>query len=305
MKESGSVQVIILYYKEFEYFQLALTSVLTQDYADFSVLIIDDGTKEERLLNYIVSLKDPRITFKQNETNLGLSRNFELARVTATATHLVFLGQDDLLEPNFISSILPWVDKNDSIAIAQPLIKIIDESGNNYLPITDLAKKILHAFAWLIGRKATLNGMNGSILNSQKAALLLLVGDFLYFPTLVWRSSFMNEFDTSRSVTLDYLMIMDVLNKKGELLLVSTQCAKYRRHSRSASMLPEKMVDRILEERTFHLGMKNHDLIQNSKILKIVNTLRITQRVHALQVILKLLFDLDWVNSKRALESIR
>jgi hypothetical protein len=70
-------------------------------------------------------------------------------------------------------------------------------------------------------------------------------------------------------------------------------------------MLPEKMVDRILEERTFHLGMKNHDLIQNSKILKIVNTLRITQRVHALQVILKLLFDLDWVNSKRALESIR
>ena len=305
MKESVSVQVIILYYKEFDYFRLALTSVLMQDYSDFSVLIIDDGTHEERLLSYISSLKDPRIVFKQNETNLGLSRNFELARVTATATHLVFLGQDDLLEPNFISSILPWVNKTDSIAITQPVIKIIDESGNRLLPVADLVKKSLHAFAWLLGTKVTLNGEQGSILNSHKAAFVLLVGDFLYFPTLMWRSSFMNEFDTSLNVTLDYLMIMDVLNKNGELLLLSTQCAKYRRHSRSASMLPEKMVDRILEERRFHLGMKNHELIQNSKVLKIVNSLRITQRLHSLQVVLKLLFTFDWVNSKRALGSIR
>jgi glycosyltransferase involved in cell wall biosynthesis len=305
MKEHLSLQVIILYFNEFEYFQLALTSVLTQDYSDFSVLIIDDGTHDERLLKYITSLNDPRITFKQNENNLGLSRNFELARITATADYLVFLGQDDLLEPNYISSVLPWFITKNSIAIAQPRIKVINESGKHILPITDLAKSCLRMCAWLLGTKVTFEGQAGSILTKQNAAVILLLGDYLYFPTLMWKSSFMNEFDVSRNVTLDYLMILDVLSNGGDLILLRGQSARYRRHHRSASMSPEKMIDRLLEERAFHIGIRNHAILGNSKLLRIVNHLRVMQRLHGLQIFAKSLLNSDLASSKQALRSIR
>jgi cellulose synthase/poly-beta-1,6-N-acetylglucosamine synthase-like glycosyltransferase len=305
MKDKFSLQIIILYYFEFEYFQLALTSVRSQDYSDFSILIIDDGTFDERLVNYIHSLKDPRITFKQNSSNLGLPKNFELARKTAQASYLVFLGQDDVLEPDYISSVLPWFMKSNSIAIVQPRVKVINESGNQIFPITDMAKNILNQCARFIGKKITFEGQTGSILVKRQAASILLLGDFLYFPTLMWNSSFMNEFDTSKNVTLDYLMIMDVLGKDGELLLLHSQSARYRRHQRSASMSPEKMLDRLLEERTFHLEMRNHPILRNSKMLRIVNRLRVMQRLHGLQVFAKSLLSLDLTSSKRALSSIR
>lgn len=305
MKDNFSLQIIILYYFEFEYFQLALTSVRSQDYSDFSILIIDDGTFDERLVNYIHSLNDPRITFKQNSSNLGLPKNFELARKTAQASCLVFLGQDDVLEPNYISSVLPWFMKSSSIAIVQPVVKVIDESGNQIFPIADIAKKILNQCAWFLGKKITFEGQLGSILVKHRAASVLLIGDFLYFPTLMWKSSFMNEFDTSKSITLDYLMIIDVLSKDGELLLLRSQNARYRRHQRSASMSPEKMLDRLLEERRFHLELKNHPILRDSKMLKLVNCLRIMQRLHALQVLALSLLSFDLKSAKGSLISIR
>jgi glycosyltransferase involved in cell wall biosynthesis len=299
-----SVQVVIMYYKEYDYFRQALNSVLNQDYPSFSILIIDDGSHDERATDYILSLGDPRIVLKQNVESLGLSRNFELARLTATGDYIVFLGQDDLLEPDYISSILPWIKNSNSIGMIQPKVKVINEFGDTFFSTIELAKKFLNGLAWILGRKKMLGGVNGSILTKDKAASILLLGDFLYFPTIMWKSSFMNCFDTARKITLDYLMVMDVLSNNGELLLLSKQSARYRRHSRSASMIPEEMVNRLLEEREFHKGLKNHDLLKSSWILRIVNSLRFTQRLHGLQVFTGYLFNLDWENSRRALKSV-
>jgi GT2 family glycosyltransferase len=80
-----SVQVIIPYYKEFDYFHESLISVINQDYKNFSIMVIDDGTKDDRVVQLISSLQDNRITLIQNENNLGLSRNFEFARTQASA----------------------------------------------------------------------------------------------------------------------------------------------------------------------------------------------------------------------------
>ena len=305
MSDDVSVQVIILFYKEYDYFRLALKSVLAQDYSDFSILIIDDGSYDEKATEYISSLNDSRITFKQNVNNLGLAENFELARLSATGDYIVFLGQDDLLESDYLSSILPWLRHSNSVAILQPKVKVIDELGNSYLPIADLAKRLLYKLAWFLGKKVTLDGETVSILTKERAASILLLGDFLYFPTLTWKSSLMINFDTSRQVTLDYQMVMDVLSKNGELLLLSKQCARYRRHTRSASMVPERMIDRLLEEKDFHKGMQNHDLVKTSPKLRIINNLRLAQRLHGLQIFTSYLIQLDWKNSRRVLKSIR
>jgi glycosyltransferase involved in cell wall biosynthesis len=304
MSDLGSVQVIIPYYKEFEYFCQALSSVSSQDYQDFSILVIDDGTKDIRVTNFINSLHDNRITLIQSDHNIGLAANFEFARQSASAEYLVFLGQDDLLEPNYISTVLPWISSNTNVAIAQPGVNVINSVGKRYRPASDAVKKILFEIAWLFGQKKLLGGVEGSILSGRRALALLLVGDFLYFPTLMWKASSMVEFDVSREITLDYQMLIDVFGNSNELLLIKKISASYRRHARSASMNPEKKIDRLVEERDLHLSFSKHPIILNSKSLWLINYIRITHRLHALQTAASAFSHFDWRTMIRALRCV-
>jgi glycosyltransferase involved in cell wall biosynthesis len=304
MNELGSVQVIIPYYKEFEYFIQALASVRSQDYKDFSILVIDDGTKDVRVENLINSLRDDRITLIQNELNIGLAANFEFARQSASGDYLVFLGQDDLLEPDYISTVLPWISSTASIAIAQPGVNVIDSRGKQYRPASDVTKNILMRFAWSLGQKRLLGGVEGSILSGRRALALLLIGDFLYFPTLMWRASSMVEFDTSREITLDYQMLIDVVANSNDLLLITKISANYRRHARSASMNPEKIIDRLVEERDLHRFFSKLPIILDSKSLRLINYLRITHRLHALTTAAIALLRFDGITMMRALRCV-
>jgi glycosyltransferase involved in cell wall biosynthesis len=304
MIKNDSIQILIPYYNEYDYFVDALKSVLAQDYDEFSVLVIDDGTQDQELREFIASLNDSRVTLIQNETNIGLPRNFELARTLATGEYVVFLGQDDILESNYISTVLPWIVRQKSVAIVQPRILVINEFGNKAFSLTDIIKFVLLKLVWILGKKIQLNGKSASLIGSKCAAFVLLIGDFLYFPTLTWKSSFMDEFDVSREVTLDYKMIIEVLAKGGELLLVPSRTARYRRHQRSASMRQDNMIERLQEEKSFHLHLRSHEFVKNNLLLRAVNSIRIMHRLHALQIAILLLVQLDWKNSLRALRCV-
>jgi glycosyltransferase involved in cell wall biosynthesis len=298
MTWENSVQVIIPYYKEFEYFREALASVISQDYPDFSILVIDDGTYDEKVSNLISALDDRRITLIQNTENLGLARNFEFARTSSTADFLVFLGQDDILESNYISTVLPWIASRENLAIAQPNVRVIDADGNFDLPLSDAIKKLLFKIAWVAGKKSSIQGVPGSILVARKAVLFLLLGDFLYFPTLMWKSASMSNFDITKEITLDYRMLIDVLGENQELLLISRKSARYRRHKRSASMNPNNLISRLTEERELHRFFSQHPFVVQSKSLSFVNKIRVTHRLHVVQVVLSAL-------SKRDLKTVR
>jgi len=304
MNLSASVQIIIPYYKEFDYFIEALDSVMAQDNFDFCVLIIDDGSHDERLTAHIESLNDTRITYVQNAVNIGLARNFELARNLADKDFVVFLGQDDILESNYLSTVLPWINSQASVVITQPRVKVINESGRDFLPLSDRVKLFLNRISWVLGEKVELNGKFASLLPGKLATFTLLIGDYLYFPTLIWKKSAMGSFDVTRDVTLDYKMILEVLAKGGDLLLLPDQIARYRRHQRSASMRPDKMIERLFEEKYFHSELKSVEFIRESFLLRTINTVRFTQRLHALQVSSASLLRCDWQNALLALKCV-
>lgn len=158
MNLSASIQIIIPFYKEFDYCIEALDSVMAQDSFDFSVLIIDDGTHDQRLMAHIKSMNDTRITLIQNDVNIGLARNFELARNLANKDFIVFLGQDDILESKYLSTVIPWINSQGSVAITQPGVKVINEFGRDILPLSDIIKLSLNRISWVLGRKVQLNG---------------------------------------------------------------------------------------------------------------------------------------------------
>ena len=115
----------------------------------------------------------------------------------------------------------------------------------------------------------------------------------------------MKHFDVSREITLDYRMLIDVLDDKNKLLLIRSNCASYRRHDRSASMIPANLINRIREERETHLFFSNHWFVRKSLILRFINFLRITHRFHVLQIISRAAVRRDWANMTRALMCLR
>lgn len=304
MNLSSSVQIVIPFYKEFDYCIEALDSVLAQDNLDFSVLIIDDGTHDQRLMAHIESINDNRVTLVQNDANIGLARNFELARNLSNKDYIVFLGQDDILESNYLSTVLPWINTQASVVITQPRVKVINEFGRHFLPLGDIVKLILNRISWVLGKKVEINGKFAALLPSKRATLTLLIGDYLYFPTLIWKKSAMGSFDITRDVTLDYKMVVEVLANGGDLLLLPDQIARYRRHQRSASMRPDKMIERLFEEKFFHAELKNVEFVRDSFLLRSVNAIRFTQRLHALQVSTDSLLRRDWRNALLALKCV-
>lgn len=301
MSSKSSVQIIIPYYREYEFFREALESVINQNYSAFSVLVIDDGTKDNRVVNLINSLEDTRITLIQNETNLGLARNFEFARSQASADYLVFLGQDDKLGPDYISTVLPWILTNDRTAIVQPKVGVIDALGVEHWGLSDVVKSIIYNIAWLVGEKRIQNGQKSSVLKGPRAIAMLLIGDFLYFPNIMWKSSNMTRFDITQKITLDYRMLIDVLDENSNLILISKKCAYYRRHSGSVSSNPANIIDRIFEERATYRYFSHHPHINRSILLRFINFLRLTHRLHVLNVVSRAVIKRDWETMSRAM----
>jgi hypothetical protein len=208
------------------------------------------------------------------------------------------------LQPDYISTVLPWISSSDSNAIAQPTVRIIDAFGEERVGLSDYVKKLLHKTAWFFGQTSFLNGQKGSVISGRRAVGLLLLGDFLYFPTIMWRASAMTSFDVSREITLDYRMLIDVLDEKNDLVLIDSNCANYRRHDRSASMIPSNLINRINEERETHLSFSSHFFVRKSMILRFINFMRITHRFHVLQIIFSMVVRRDWANMTRALKCL-
>lgn len=86
-----------------------ISSILTQDYHDFSVLIIDDGSTDESS-EYLKTVKDNRVrVIRQENKGIIFTRN-RLLQETATPW-LVLLDHDDIAYPNRMSLVMDYIRK--------------------------------------------------------------------------------------------------------------------------------------------------------------------------------------------------
>ena len=80
----------------------ALQSARAQTFDDYEIVVRDnastDGTAE-----LVRSHGDPRLRYHRNAENVGWHRNFELLAEDARGEFLVYLQDDDLLHPDFLS----------------------------------------------------------------------------------------------------------------------------------------------------------------------------------------------------------
>jgi hypothetical protein len=120
---------------------------------------------------------------------------------------------------------------------------IIDETGKRILPLPDLVKKIVSP------RK------KGSyIYNNQNFFNRLMIGDWLYFPSVAWTTEIIKKekFSEKFHTAMDLEIFIRLMSKNYRIRHLDTCKFAYRRHEKSASSLYAADLGRFREELQCH-----------------------------------------------------
>jgi GT2 family glycosyltransferase len=106
----------------------AVTSVLAQDYRDFELIIIDDGSTDATR-DIVSSFHDPRIVLLANPANLGLAASLNRGIDAARGELVARQDADDLSAQSRLARQVEFMDAHPDVALLGTAHRKIDEAG--------------------------------------------------------------------------------------------------------------------------------------------------------------------------------
>jgi glycosyltransferase involved in cell wall biosynthesis len=230
----AKVDVLLPFWGDVELLKQAVESVLAQTEQDWRLIVADDCYPSDEPASYFEKLADKRITYIRHKVNLGITKNFNFLTYKASAPHCILLGCDDKLLPHYIERALQMIGDAD---MYQPKVEVINERGITYLPIGDRVKRLLQP------KKA-------GIYKGEKLAASLCHGNWLYFPSILWKTSTIQKygFNQNYGVTQDVYLELSIIIDKGSLYFDNNLSFQYRRFANSVSSVEKSSGKRFNEE---------------------------------------------------------
>ena len=158
MLNTTKVSVLMTVFNtDFSYTKRAIDSVLNQDFQDFELIIIDDGSKgndRELLMDYVEKNEDKISYIRHN--NRGQSESINRGVLYSLGEYITMIDSDDEYKYNHLSSCLMGI--NDLDLICSTSETIVDNDNDYYVPDKNDLSKLIHLdeatlFGTLFGRK--------------------------------------------------------------------------------------------------------------------------------------------------------
>jgi glycosyltransferase involved in cell wall biosynthesis len=113
------VSVLVTLYNRQAYVGACLDSIVASTMADFEVVVVDDcSVDDSAAIADAYALRDSRIRFYRNATNLGDYRNRLRAASLAQGKYLKYVDSDDLIYPHTISTMVEALEREADSALA-------------------------------------------------------------------------------------------------------------------------------------------------------------------------------------------
>lgn len=122
------VTVLMAVYNGEKFLRPSIESVLSQTYADFEFLIIDDASSDGTL-EIINSYKDPRIRIICNEKNQGTGFSRNKGILNSKGEYIAVLDADDIMYPERIAKQVLFLDEHPEIVLIGGAYDVIDQEG--------------------------------------------------------------------------------------------------------------------------------------------------------------------------------
>jgi glycosyltransferase involved in cell wall biosynthesis len=243
----SAVDVMLPHYGRLDLVQATIRSVLAQDDPNWRLTVLDDTgeSADDALAEWCAGLDDERVRYRLNPRNLGINRNFQQCVDLVEHDLAVLVGNDDLMLPGYIGTVRRAHAAHPDVAIIQPGVEVVDADGAPARSLVDLGKR------WVYAPKVT----EATVLAGQELAVSLLRGNWLYFPSICWRSEPLRRtgFREGVDVVQDLALVLDLVLDGESLLVEPTACFRYRRHDASVSSAHAADGRRFAEERAFFL----------------------------------------------------
>jgi glycosyltransferase involved in cell wall biosynthesis len=167
MKEGITVSVLMATFNtDFFLIKRAIDSVLCQNFQNFELIIIDDGSyndPENKLLDY-VKRYDHKIIYVRH-ANCGQSKSINQGMLLSKGDYITILDADDEYKPNHLTVCLQSIQQFDLLASTTETI--VDSVEDYYVPDKFDPKQVIHVddcvlFATLFGRKSVFTDLQFS-----------------------------------------------------------------------------------------------------------------------------------------------
>lgn len=164
--KSPEISVIVPFYNDEKYIEQTVNCILNQTYPYFELLIIDDGSKDEKSLKKLEEIEnlDSRIKiFHKKNEGLAATRDYGAGVASKSTKYFMFLDSDDLIEKTYLECAYWTLETNKEAAWAYT-----DSVGFGSLTYTwnkwfdsDKMKKVNDLVSAALIRKTAFYDVNG------------------------------------------------------------------------------------------------------------------------------------------------
>jgi glycosyltransferase involved in cell wall biosynthesis len=134
------VSIAMPVYNAEKYIRQAIDSVLGQTYPHFELIMVNDGSSDKSK-EIILSYKDIRIRYFENELNLGIAKTRNKCIQHAGGKYIAVLDNDDIAMASRLEKQVEFLESNMDYALCGSFYDVIDGNGNIVnkikLPVTD------------------------------------------------------------------------------------------------------------------------------------------------------------------------
>jgi len=120
------ISIIIVNYNGKTLLEKCLESLFKVNYDNFEVILVDNNSTDETV--DFIKKNYPSIILIKLDSNKGFAEPNNIGSKIAKGEHLLFLNNDTIVTPNFISELVKVIENDTKIAICQSLLLKLDGS---------------------------------------------------------------------------------------------------------------------------------------------------------------------------------
>ncbi|MEQ3551216.1 glycosyltransferase [Pseudonocardia nematodicida] len=237
----ATVDVMLPFYGDPDLLRRAVRSVLDQHRTDWRLTVVDDGYPDDTIEPWFAALDDDRVRYRRNPRRLGAQPNNRFCIEAVELPYFVMMGADDLMRTDYLDTVLALHEQHPEAAVVQPGVEIMDEADRPVRPLADRVKAVLAP-----------SGTGPRELSGEPLAVSLLRGNWLYNPSLCWRTDALKAGGIPESADVfDLALPIEVIASGGSIVVDDHVCFRYRRHRSSDSGSGATAGNRFAEERRY------------------------------------------------------
>jgi glycosyltransferase involved in cell wall biosynthesis len=290
LEDNPLVSVIIPTHNRPEMLKEALSSVLSQSFRNFEIVVINDGGQDvQEVIDSLKNESEGKIVYIQHKKNKGLSSARNTGLKTAKGKYIAYLDDDDIYYPSHLETLIGFLEKNDCGVAYTDAYQVFQLWKTDHYT-TDYKKIFGHEF------------------NRED----LLISNYIHLNNVVHRKNLIEAvggFDENLSTHEDWDFLIR-LAQKSDFYYLETITAEFRFRPDKTNMTTNKREDmlktlRLIHKRYSHLVTSpvvleaqkkiEQALVREVDIIHMDSTLPAYERLHRYRLVK------EFVKSKKTL----